>query len=512
MNVKHLTGRHDQGNHGHGNGLGVPLVPDKIPGDKLKLAGRIHLEPGERLAASGLAKQSGQSDVAMPVAVVVTPSGPQVRLGVDPGDAEGGSSEDEDDDAGGWSGNNPATTVRLDPAGVEQLRDAVAQANAKAKARQKEIRADWARMEDLEGDDDPAAVAELAGLNAKHPPGSTDDTFVTGFINGQPGGGDLAYEVRGEDDGEGGWEFVFAVRPPDAGAEWTMAAATEDHYLAGHMEPKHVAAYQKQIASMVAAASAKLTPEGGAMQTKRFQPTIKALDEQGAVSFVVATLNDIDKDGDVTLPGYFGEQHTVMVPVHDWNHVPIGKGRIYEQGDEAIAEVKLNLAIPAAKDWHEALKFDFENQPALQEYSYGFTVLEGGSEFGEYKGRRVRFLKARPDGTPGVKVHEVSPVLVGAGNGTRTLGVKRAPTKFADEAQAVLTAVRALSDRAAEVLTMRQQEGKALGAASVDLLTQVEAELKRLSALLAPMPAAEPDTTQAELEREFLRFAARPAR
>lgn len=248
-----------------GDGLGVASVAGinrKV--DKLRLDGRIKLQLGERLVASGQAKQADQSDVAMPIAVINTPTGPQVRLGVDDGDAEpadlDADGEVAEDSAGqGWSGNNPATTVRLDAAGMDQLRDAFARENASAKTRQQAIVADWDRMDELRGDPDPAAQAELAALDAKYPVGSLDGTIGSGIITGLPGGGDLAYQVRGEDDGEAGWEFTFAVKPPDAPADWNFDEATENNYLAGQMSPKQVAAYQRQIASMIAQATKEAT-------------------------------------------------------------------------------------------------------------------------------------------------------------------------------------------------------------------------------------------------------------
>ncbi len=111
-----------------------------------------------------------------------------------------------------------------------------------------------------------------------------------------------------------------------------------------------------------------------------------------SVRAVVATLSRIDGDGDVTVPGFFGRQDVAVVPVHDWNHVPIGKGLLYEQGDQAIADLKVNLAIPQARAWWEAFKFDLEHPPALQQWSYGFTVKAGGSFSGRFGGKAVRFL------------------------------------------------------------------------------------------------------------------------
>ncbi|MFQ5850899.1 MAG: HK97 family phage prohead protease [Candidatus Binatia bacterium] len=143
----------------------------------------------------------------------------------------------------------------------------------------------------------------------------------------------------------------------------------------------------------------------------------KALNENGEGAAVIATLDVVDKDNDVTRPGAFGNQVVFKVPVHDWKMVPIGKARIEEVADEAIAHFKLNLKTTLGREWYEHLKFDMENPPAKQQYSYGFSIPDGGSEDGEFDGKMVRFLKK-------LVVHEVSPVLLGAGVGTRTLAIK----------------------------------------------------------------------------------------
>ena len=144
---------------------------------------------------------------------------------------------------------------------------------------------------------------------------------------------------------------------------------------------------------------------------------LKQLDDKGRGVAVIATLNTIDKDMDVTQPGAFGKDQVVpMLPAHNWEHVPIGKGHIFESGDEVLYDFQMNLKIGLAKAWHEALKFDIENPPAKQEWSYGYSVLDSGR--GEHEGHRVRFLKL-------LRVHEASPVIVGAGLNTRTLAMKQ---------------------------------------------------------------------------------------
>lgn len=238
--------------------------------------------------------------------------------------------------------------------------------------------------------------------------------------------------------------------------------------------------------------------------------SLKKLDE-GVLSVVFATMNVVDKDGDVALAGFYGKQDIVMVPAHDWSHVPIGKGVTREEGDLAIADIKLNLEIQAAKDWLSAIKFDLANGEPKQEYSYGFKVLEGGSERGDRDGKQVRYLKPREDGTPGSKIWEVSPVLVGAGEKTRTLSAKSVAGKtFADESQAVLDAAEGLVERVEVLAAIRAKDGRELGAPAKEKLAAMaisfDAYAKKLAALTAPV-AVVPTPEEIEARRELVRMA-----
>lgn len=170
---------------------------------------------------------------------------------------------------------------------------------------------------------------------------------------------------------------------------------------------------------------------------KAYIPRFKAAGADGTASWVMAAFNEIDLDGDVTVPGAFGRQTFSIVPAHDSTHVPLGKGAVYETATEAIVDAKFNLEIPAARDWHSAIMFDLANPPAVQEYSYAYSIRPGGSKLGTFRGSKVRFLQPLPDGTPGVEVFESSPVLRGAGVGTRTLAAKasRADLEAAESAR-----------------------------------------------------------------------------
>jgi hypothetical protein len=142
---------------------------------------------------------------------------------------------------------------------------------------------------------------------------------------------------------------------------------------------------------------------------KKFFLDSKSVKADGSFKAIIATMGVVDKDGDVTKPGFFGKQGVVVVPVHDWNHVPIGKATITEEGDKAVAEGKVNMDIQSAKDWFSAMKFDLENGDPLMEWSYGFKVLEGGSSVGELAGTRCATSSRCPTARRGARSTSARP-------------------------------------------------------------------------------------------------------
>ncbi len=153
--------------------------------------------------------------------------------------------------------------------------------------------------------------------------------------------------------------------------------------------------------------------------------TIEKMDDAGTGLARIAILSEVDNDGDTYQPGAFswkegGYQWVQILPAHDRRAMPLGKARVYEEGNFVYAELSLNLETQAGRDWHSALKFDLANGNPVQEWSYGFAVLDASWE--ERAGDRVRLLKK-------LDVHEVSPVLKGAGVGTGTMSIKGAALK-----------------------------------------------------------------------------------
>lgn len=137
--------------------------------------------------------------------------------------------------------------------------------------------------------------------------------------------------------------------------------------------------------------------------------------DRGEITAVFATFGVIDSHGDVTRPGAFTDGAQVCISSYghtSWQGaLPVGKGRIRTTRTEAILEGRFFLDTPAGRDTFTVVKQIGE----LQEFSYGYDAQR--FSFGEHEGQRVRFLEQ-------LKVHEVSPVLVGAGVGTRLLTAK----------------------------------------------------------------------------------------
>jgi len=154
------------------------------------------------------------------------------------------------------------------------------------------------------------------------------------------------------------------------------------------------------------------------MQVKEYRAELKSLDdEKGTGTIVFATLDVIDKDGDITDRGAFGEQKAHLLPMHIWRDADppfLGVANIREDGSKALADIEVNLDTQRGRDWFSAMKFALDRGKII-EWSYGFDVIDSDSR--QIEGKTVRGLKK-------LKVHEVSPVVIGAGEETEILSLK----------------------------------------------------------------------------------------
>lgn len=138
--------------------------------------------------------------------------------------------------------------------------------------------------------------------------------------------------------------------------------------------------------------------------------------DKGEIEAVFSRFNVIDADGDVTLPGAFEDGASVRISAYghgSWHgELPVGRGKIHTTDDMAILKGQFFLSTLRGRETFQTIK----EMDDLQEWSYGYDVVK--SDPGTWDEQDVRFLKR-------LKVHEISPVLLGAGVGTRTLSIKK---------------------------------------------------------------------------------------
>lgn len=232
------------------------------------------------------------------------------------------------------------------------------------------------------------------------------------------------------------------------------------------------------------------------MTTKTFAGAeIKAADK-GEVVAKIATLNVVDKDGDVILNGALKRTDVVISAYGhaSWEGaLPVGKGVFYEEGDALLFAGSFFMDATDARDTFNTVK----GLGDLGEWSYSLQNITSSP---------VTVDGVEANGIKSFTAKEVSPVLVGASIGSRTLSTKGANLTFAEHGKSVLADVAALVSRASEVVALRAAKGKTIADESADLLAQLDDELGRLKALIA-QPATDLDRAAAEqFANEVARF------
>lgn len=221
---------------------------------------------------------------------------------------------------------------------------------------------------------------------------------------------------------------------------------------------------------------------------KTFRDVVVKDASKGEVSAVFSTFNVLDHDGDVLLPGAIKDGAEVVISAYGHRshagELPVGKGVIKTSKEDAVLEGKFFLGTEAGRDTFEVVK---ELGP-LGEWSYSLNDVV--SKSGEFQGQSANFIES-------VFVKEVSPVLMGAGLNTRTLATKG--LKFSEEGELVVTSLDAFLGRAREVMALRAEKGRSLGAESVDLLKQIDDLAAEIRAVLTESASADevPDDIKA---------------
>lgn len=245
------------------------------------------------------------------------------------------------------------------------------------------------------------------------------------------------------------------------------------------------------------------------MKHKSFTGLKITNEDQGEVEAVFATLGVKDLHGDVTLKGAFksGEEVRLSAYNHEsWKGaLPVGKGTIEEVGDNVVFKGRFFMDTTGGKDTFHTVK----EMGGLQEWSYGYETLD--QEPGQKDGEQVNIIKSQ-------KVHEVSPVLQGAGIGTQTTAVKQAEKdneeletspeteysglKFSDHVEKVLADISELSERTSSVVALRAEKGKEnpLSASAEPMVKELSSHLETLNTYLKECNANDNDVS-ADLDR-----------
>lgn len=154
------------------------------------------------------------------------------------------------------------------------------------------------------------------------------------------------------------------------------------------------------------------------MDRKVFGGHVEVKDSaKGLVTAAFCTFDVVDLDGDIIERAAIPDGAPIRVSAYghkSWEGaLPVGKGIIRTTPTEAIAELQFFMKTDHGRDTF----FTVDGMGDLQQWSWGFDVLD--AEPATVEGERVRRIKR-------TQVHEVSPVLLGAGIGTRTLATKSA--------------------------------------------------------------------------------------
>ncbi len=154
--------------------------------------------------------------------------------------------------------------------------------------------------------------------------------------------------------------------------------------------------------------------------------------DSGEFTATIATLGVVDRDQDVTFPGAFPTGKSI--PISSYGHgswkgsLPVGKAILNADSTHAWVDGRFFTNTAAGADTYHTVK----GLGGLAQWSYGYDVLQGITSTDP---RMAAYPSARR-GLVSVNVHEVSPVLVGAGVGTATTAIKSAFAAIADEPRA----------------------------------------------------------------------------
>lgn len=251
----------------------------------------------------------------------------------------------------------------------------------------------------------------------------------------------------------------------------------------------------------------------------------KDSDEDGATGEIRAIFSKFgveDRDGDIVSPGAF--KHNQQVPMvwhHQWGR-PVGKGKIVIEDDVAIFEGKFFLDTADGMEAYKTVK----NMGRLQQYSVGFRILKAVPKDPDVDVDENPYWWLDGVRIDKAEVFEVSPVLVGANQHTRTLAIKgvdspfdpstiavpRKGMTFVDEAEAALAAANAFVQRASSLAELRAKDGRDLSLDNLERITQFLGSLREMEKMLSNLVGTGNSEPEIEEQADTVEAAAREKR
>jgi hypothetical protein len=194
---------------------------------------------------------------------------------------------------------------------------------------------------------------------------------------------------------------------------------------------------------------------------------------QGTVEAVVATLNVVDSDRDVILPGAIRDGSKVKLSSYGHDIItagaaPVGTATVHVHGDKAILRGRFFMNTQRGREAFETVKA----LGADGEWSIGFLPERTAPMTKAWQERGATRLLSQ------VKLVETSPVFIGASPMTSTLATKEAGDEAGDGASgATEDTVELLRTIAGEVMARRDAEKKAVADAAAEV-ARLDAEAK----------------------------------
>jgi len=222
-------------------------------------------------------------------------------------------------------------------------------------------------------------------------------------------------------------------------------------------------------------------------------------EEKGEIEAVVATLDVVDLDHDIIRPSAIPDG--AKVKLSDYGHSvafgtpPVGKGILRTKGKKVVFEGHYFMTTTRGEEAFRTIK---EIGSEDQEWSFGFMV--NGAEIPEEEDRKKGAWRILTK----LDSFEVSPVIRGAGIGTRTVSVKAAGANPPPESPDEEAAEREVKETAEEVGKEKATE-EAEAAKRAEEEAQREAEEKAET----ERKQAEADAQrklQAEIDAEVEKF------